>query len=501
MACRILAPYCIQNKLDFVTFPCESAPIGARYTKAGRVTRWMDKKLSRALYSCVSRTLRKKRLVLLAAGGGTNVGAIVSILRHQQGLHVYFVQKGTSKIRTLKDFLMLLSGFPGVTRLSPAVAREDPLPSSIDHQDLLRERLGGPLLTDLRGQLVYCGVDFYDVFAPKLSHELFPFLLEMSNRVASRLEVLRGFQPDFVVSTGAREENYAYGEWARSHRIPFVMVSHGTTIAPKNQMEEIENKRLGRSLLLSQLNTIGVLQSPLEEAHVEHFQPSCQLVKAGPILFADLDHLGNRQRRHTRNEPNFTIMIGSSYKTLGSLCFWAMETPDEYIASCRDVVDAVNGLDDSVRLCIRFHVKLSMTPDDFRTLLPDTNRLSIDRGGRFLDSLRKCDMVVNFASSSIEESVQNDVPVLLYDRWDRYRHCDATAVVDPDALEPSGVYYLNQRALLGKTLGTIVEHIRSGSSHDEKLFQRYQYPSSCRQNFDRLFESGYGVRKGHINRG
>ena len=478
-ACRIVAPYCRLHDIEYRLFDRSDSRAESRPTQS-----WTGGRAPQLLLRLLARSTERgvDRIVYLG-GGGTNDEAIAKVL-DRINRKATRIQLGPSILDVVQQLAQVVRGRPDRFRMLPAM--ED---SSVfgDHVKNLDERLADPFTGSFEGELQFRGIDFWECLGFLFQARIRPFLVAMSGRIQSIIEAMDRFNPKYIIATGVRYENYAIGEWARRQRVPFVLVSHGTTIRPKNEWEEIENESLGKSLQLSDVVTVGVLQTPIEEAHVDYFGGPPSLVKAGPILFRNWKT--KRKKRVPEAGKPIRIMLASSYKSKGSLRFWAMETPDEYLQSCRDLVSAVNSLDFESELVIRFHAKLTIPTDSFRALLPDTDRLKIDRGGRFLDSLDDCDIVVNFSSTSIEESLQNNVPVLLYDRWNRYKHCEATDVEGGARLSPDAVYYLGRPELLAETLAGIADHVKNGSFENGRYFVSYQYPEDYLSRFTDLFES------------
>jgi hypothetical protein len=321
----------------------------------------------------------------------------------------------------------------------------------------------------------YKGVSFWQVYEEKVRLHLLPSICIMSSRFRTQLNLASSLPLSHVVVTAAREMAYAFCEYAKWCEIPSVMVSHGTVIAPKNRLEEIENRSIGSGLQLSPVVSAGAVQSRLEEAHVDHYAPPGTMYRTGPILFSDRDAEGrSKVRPFNHPDDEVTILMGSSCKNRASYRFWAMETPDEYLESCRDMIAAVAGIP-NVRLVIRLHKKLQLlSTSDLMTLLSESDRITIDREGTFKDSLRSCDLVVSFASTTIEESLQNGVPVLLYDPWQRYQHCDGAPFHSTKDFAPAAVHYLDRRGQLRETLKAIVDRQLRGL-RDSVLFGSYCY--------------------------
>ena len=59
---------------------------------------------------------------------------------------------------------------------------------------------------------------------------------------------------------------------------------------------------------------------------------------------------------------------------------------------------------------------------------------------------------ISFSSTVIEDSLNSKCPVILLDRWKRYKHCDAEENL---TTKDSAIYYVNDEKNLAKCLQTI----------------------------------------------
>lgn len=342
------------------------------------------------------------------------------------------------------------------------------------------------------------GVSFWRVYKEKVLHHLLPSIQTMASRIGTHLTLASALPVSHVVVTSAREMAYALCELAAWRGIPSVMVSHGTVIAPKNRLEEIENRSIGSGLQLSPIVSAGALQSRLEEDHVHHYAPPGKMYRTGPILFEDRDAKGRPQVRSSRHpDDDVTIVMASSCKNRATYRFWATETPDEYLESCRDMIEAVNGMP-GVRLVIRLHKKLQLPTSDLMTLLAESDRVTIDREGTFKDRLGSSDLVVSFSSTTIEEALQNRVPVLLYDPWQRYQHCEAAHVDHPYDLVPAAVHYVDRREILRGTLEALIERQLRSSEAGGYSFDAYSFCADETMCFSEMLRS---VTREHTKQG
>ena len=99
------------------------------------------------------------------------------------------------------------------------------------------------------------------------------------------------------------------------------------------------------------------------------------------------------------------------------------ETSDEYVKALHEICDCVKYLE-NIQLIIKTRpTDFELTEDSLRTLLfPIPNNVFIENSRRFDEVLGETDLLISFSSTTIEEALVNDVPVLLYGGNGRYAH-------------------------------------------------------------------------------
>ena len=83
--------------------------------------------------------------------------------------------------------------------------------------------------------------------------------------------------------------------------------------------------------------------------------------------------------------------------------------------------------------------------------------------------LKNVFVTISFSSTVIEDSLHSNVPVILLDRWKRYKHCNSEEDVNK---KNSAIYYVNNKDDLINCLSTVKnsqniyfnEHIFSGNT-------------------------------------
>ena len=86
---------------------------------------------------------------------------------------------------------------------------------------------------------------------------------------------------------------------------------------------------------------------------------------------------------------------------------------------------------------------------------------------------------ISFSSTVIEDSLNSKCPVILLDRWKRYKHCDAE---ENSTTKDSAIYYVNDEDNLAKCLQTI-------KLSNNINFEKYVPSSNYRKNIYDFFEN------------
>ena len=94
---------------------------------------------------------------------------------------------------------------------------------------------------------------------------------------------------------------------------------------------------------------------------------------------------------------------------------------------------------------------------DLLDLLPKFDRLSVVTEGRFSEVLPIADLLVSFYSATVEEALQNQIPVLLYGGRGRYMHLPATPISSSARPEESAVYFVAEEKYLKPAIHHILD--------------------------------------------
>ena len=121
-----------------------------------------------------------------------------------------------------------------------------------------------------------------------------------------------------------------------------------------------------------------------------------------------------------KNENKITILYASSVKD--GTKRYLYETADELLESFQDIIEIISTCN-NINLIIKFRDTESFTHKSLNVLLDKLpNNVSIETKGNFGYLLASSHLLISFSSTTIEEALINDVPVLLYGGKGRYSH-------------------------------------------------------------------------------
>ena len=168
--------------------------------------------------------------------------------------------------------------------------------------------------------------------------------------------------------------------------------------------------------------------------------------------------------------------------------FYVYPTVDEYISSLNSLINTVREME-GMHLIIRFRPKYYLTKEQLANLLVESDCYSICSEGAFEDYLSIADMLVSYSSTTIEEALQNKVPVLLFDRDGKYCHIKSAQLLEPSIkTEINSCYYVRNEDVLKWALQWLNEHHFSKKVPDA-LWDAHIYTDAEKHNLPDYFRS------------
>ncbi len=331
----------------------------------------------------------------------------------------------------------------------------------------------------------YRSVFFGDIIDEKITGMLNDYILRLM-AWSRRLDIfVRRSRVALFVSNGNRADDVALAELSRARGIPDLLISHGSHVEPKNETERFEWGEHARMLVNAPYSHIAQ-QTPVIEGFFKAFPTKARRIKTGPLIWGMESDPKKREETVRRffgaERPGGNrrvIVHAGTPKAIKSLRLSIYETPDEYLSAIAQLAEAVRALPDTA-LIIKFRPSPGISAATLNAFLPQTDNILVDSATPFLEVIGIADLLVSFSSTTIEEALQNRVPVLLFGGEGRYQHIPATSA-PAEKLGRAAVYHCTNKATLTPALAQILGLRLDGKGKDAALFEPYRYPPQSRQ--------------------
>lgn len=274
-------------------------------------------------------------------------------------------------------------------------------------------------------------------------------------------QIFKKAKPDLVISQLAYGQTYLMGETAARYDVPSVLISHGSHTPPRSEFSRIEWEEHGRGMM-DTVYRFQAIQTPLAEQYLEEIPSHSEPWKTGPVLFArkgSADNISLIRREEILpgvRQKNILMHAGTA-KTIRDLRLFVYETNDEYIENLNHLIAEVEQLEDTY-LVVRFRPNWQLTVDTFKKLLRPGRNYGVYCSGSFQDYLAVTDLLISYSSTTIEEALQNEIPVLQYDPQGKYCHVEGQALESNSPCRPNTCYFVGARADLGSGLRWILKN-------------------------------------------
>ena len=329
--------------------------------------------------------------------------------------------------------------------------------------------------------LKYKEIDFQELVFLKIEKSMIPFLLTLYGQTYRLNKFLRNKNPALVMSQLARGIFYNLGELASLYNIPSVLISHGSHVPASNRYAHLEWGEHSFGLMKIHYKYIAI-QSPWALRYLKNNPSNSDQIITGPLIFTktrrDEDYkLSIKKRIIPQYHEKIIILHAGTPKPAQSLRPYVYETTDEYIENINSLIKAVEKFE-KIHLIVRFRPSDYLQLNDFLELLIKSNCYSVHTKGTFEDYLTIADLLVSYSSTTIEEALQNMVPVLLYDSQGKYCHIKDAQVLDPSLnINVDSCYFIDSEKKLEWGLNWLIEnHFTSDVS--DNVWKRHVFNDS-----------------------
>lgn len=334
------------------------------------------------------------------------------------------------------------------------------------------------LCTEHSQLFAYRGIDISELCLEFVRESILPSLEEMNAQTTYVADILKKDRPAICLAQQAVGFAYNVGELCRFYAVPGILISHGSHVPTKDPLARIEWLENGKGLIDTHYE-FAAAQTPYARDDLVENSKRSEILNTGPLIFA-AKHKSTMGKTALRSQllpevkqPTIILHAGTP-KGPGSRRFHVYETLDEYIKNINDLIETVDNLND-IYLVVRFRPNADLSEKELLDLLVTSNNYEIRTDGRFEDFLSLADLLVSYSSTTIEEALQNRIPVLQYDSQGKYCHIPCQRLIPNVSPEVDSCFYIDEKDNLSWGLSWIVKNIVHGSALSEEAWLRHQF--------------------------
>ena len=249
-------------------------------------------------------------------------------------------------------------------------------------------------------------------------------------------------------------------EAGKNKSIPSICIHHGTIAKSFNNFDKIY-KKINADKSFSGKAKYFAIQSKITKDSLITHKIEGEPIETGNILFQEAE----------RKSP-FFIMYAVTLKNFDNLSFLGDEMFYEFIENLKLFENFAKKY--KLKFLIKLHPSaarhIGLLQKNFKNLKFTISNLK--------KNLQKCLLTISYSSTVIEDSLYCRVPVILFDKWQRFKHCDSQ--LDPKVPNEAMYYVTNEDDLL-----TAINSIKVS---DKFNFTKYIYLNKYTENINKLFK-------------
>ncbi len=237
-----------------------------------------------------------------------------------------------------------------------------------------------------------------------------------------------------IISVIARGYRGAIIEIAKNLKIKTLGISHGTLSKSFNKYDKIYKGIISEAVFTKYYDYF-VAQTKITKSFFSKKIINPKILNFGNIIFS------KKQFSFRKNK----VLYAVTAKNLNQMQFLGQDLYYEFY----DNLKKLNSLGNQYEIIVNLH--------------PSVNKYCVKKLNKIFTNLnfqqkniskilKEILVTISFSSTVIEDSICSKVPVILFDRWNRYKHCESSRSTTKKN-EP--IYYVNTLKNLKKCIETI----------------------------------------------
>jgi hypothetical protein len=253
------------------------------------------------------------------------------------------------------------------------------------------------------------------------------------------------------------------GECTKDEDSLSLLITHGSHVKQTNQFSQLGWAETNKILINAKF-TFSAMQTPLAYEYFknEKNQKSKPLITS-PLIFGlnkgeNNQNLSSRKTLYKKQSKKFIFLHAGTPKEWKYFRPIIYETLDEYIQNLIDIIDAVKNIK-NIFLAIRFRETDTLKLRELEELLPKEDCYQIFTDKTFFDYITHSDFLISYSSTTIEESLINKKPVILYNPKNHYMHIRGTILEEKqNKINLNTIYNINNKKDLAWSLNWLKTH-------------------------------------------
>lgn len=325
--------------------------------------------------------------------------------------------------------------------------------------------------------LNYNGINYHSLVSKKISDGIYPSVQKLETLSKSIEKTIKNLKPTLVLSVLSRGISKSVGEICRKNNINAMCISHGTVVPPKNELEEIVNKNIGKQVILNEYPAVAI-QTPWAKEFFKYYKTNSEKIITGPLVLSKVNKTKGSKIK---------ILHATTFKNKSNTKFWGVETADEYLDGLMDLINVFRGRN-NYELCVKLHPSFFFQANinDLKCLLDPPDNVTLSRS-KVSNELKNTDILISYSSTVIEEALINKIPVILYDKWNRYMHYNCINL-EKEEFRPSTMYYVNSANTISRNMDDILisnkDYSLNWSKHDYVNIDELQFNTYLKKVFN-----------------
>ena len=295
-------------------------------------------------------------------------------------------------------------------------------------------------------------------------NQVIGYLTELNCKYQAINSFFEKNKPNLIISNILRGLPGFYIESGNKNNIPTLAISHGTVSKAYNAKDIIYKKIIAQAVF-SEKSKYTALQSKIAKEALKTIPVEGKALETGNIIFAE------KLSRNIKRKKN--ILVAVTLKNFFCLQYYGVEMYFEFLKN----LDGFNLLAKNKKL--NFLIQLHPSAYSSIDLLKKVYKNLDFTTKKIEKNLTASFATISYSSTSIEDSLNCRVPVILFDPSNRYKHCDS--ISDPK-IKNKAVYYVNSEEDLVIALNTIKES-------ENINFEQYLYNGTYTKNIEKLLSS------------